>query len=47
LEGEFCTPSAERTKPSTMTIRVKLVISMTIEGASVQHRHQRDKLDRC
>ena len=35
LEGAFGTPSAVRTNPRTITIRVKLVMSSTIDGASV------------
>jgi hypothetical protein len=34
LEGAFGTPRAVRTKPRTITIRVKLVISSTIDGAT-------------
>ncbi len=35
LEGAPCSESAERTKESTMTMRVKQVISRMIDGASV------------
>ncbi len=35
LEGVPCRESAERTNESTMTMRVKQVISRMIEGASV------------
>lgn len=33
LGGDCCVPSDVRTKPRTMTIRVKLVISINIAGA--------------
>ena len=35
FDGALCTPKAVRTKPSTITMRVKLVISMTMAGARV------------
>ena len=36
LAGALGTPRAVRTKPRTMTMRVKLVMSMMRDGASVR-----------